>query len=55
MNESSQKLIIRSAVPSDVPAITEIYNGAILRTIATFATGNIGTLARKADNLVSVP
>ncbi len=38
MNESSQKLIIRPATPSDVPAITEIYNGAILKTVATFDT-----------------
>jgi phosphinothricin acetyltransferase len=31
-------VIIRRAVPNDIPAITEIYNEAILTTVATFDT-----------------
>jgi len=38
MEQSNQPLTIRNAQPSDIGAITEIYNEAILTTAATFDT-----------------
>lgn len=36
MNAMKETLVIRKACPEDLPAITEIYNEAVLTTISTF-------------------